>query len=80
MHVARWNNPGQPTFCRHRRMCGRAPGRGTGSCRYDRPASAEDEQFMRMALDEARHGDLPYSTVIVRDGQVIARAKFGPDE
>jgi len=54
-------------------MCGRAPGRGTGSCRYDRPASAEDEQFMRMALDEARHGDLPYSTVIVRDGQVIAR-------
>ncbi len=35
---------------------------------------------MRMALDEARHGDLPYSTVIVRDGQVIARAKFGPDE
>ena len=42
--------------------------------------AAEDEQFMRMALDEARHGDLPYSTVIVRDGQVIARAKFGPDE
>src|ERR1700682_5007741 len=39
------------------------------------PASAEDEKFMRMALDEARHGDLPYGTVIVRDGQVIARAR-----
>jgi guanine deaminase len=38
------------------------------------PASAEDEQFMRIALNEARRGDLPYGTVIVRDGQVIASA------
>jgi len=44
------------------------------------PASVEDEQFMRMALDEAGHGNLPYDTVIVRDGQVSARPKFGPDE
>jgi tRNA(adenine34) deaminase len=36
-------------------------------------ASADDEQFMRLALDEARQGDSPYGAVIVRDGQVLAR-------
>jgi tRNA(adenine34) deaminase len=40
------------------------------------PASAEDEQFMRMALDEARHGDLPYGTVIVRDGYPTAHGEM----
>jgi tRNA(Arg) A34 adenosine deaminase TadA len=39
------------------------------------PVSAEDEKFMRMALDEARRGDLPFGTVIVRDNQVIARGR-----
>ena len=38
-------------------------------------ASAEDERFMRMALDEARQADFPFGAVIVRDGQVIARGR-----
>ena len=37
------------------------------------------EEFMRLALDEAAaalaHDDVPVGAVIVRDGQVIARAK-----
>jgi tRNA(adenine34) deaminase len=36
-------------------------------------ASADDERFMRVALDEARQGDAPFGTVIVRDGQILAR-------
>jgi tRNA(adenine34) deaminase len=39
------------------------------------PASADDVMFMRMALDEARRGDFPFGTVIVRDGSVIARGR-----
>src|ERR1700716_1233049 len=39
------------------------------------PASAEDERFMRMALDEARQADFPFGAVIVRDGAVIARGR-----
>jgi tRNA(adenine34) deaminase len=38
-------------------------------------ASAEDERFMRLALDEARQGYYPFGAVIVRDGQVIARGR-----
>lgn len=38
-------------------------------------ASAEDERFMRMALDEARQADFPFGAVIVRDGQVLARGR-----
>jgi tRNA(Arg) A34 adenosine deaminase TadA len=38
-------------------------------------ATAEDEQFMRMAIEEARHGDFPFGTVIVRNGEVIARGR-----
>ena len=38
-------------------------------------ASADDERFMRMALDEARQADSPFGTVIVRDGQVLARGR-----
>jgi tRNA(Arg) A34 adenosine deaminase TadA len=37
-------------------------------------ATAEDEQFMRMAIEEARQGDYPFGAVIVHDGRVIARA------
>jgi tRNA(adenine34) deaminase len=37
--------------------------------------SARDLQFMRMALDEARQGDLAFGAVIVRDGQVLARGR-----
>jgi tRNA(adenine34) deaminase len=38
-------------------------------------ASADDERFMRMALDEARRGDFPFGAVIVRDGRVLARGR-----
>jgi tRNA(Arg) A34 adenosine deaminase TadA len=38
-------------------------------------ASAEDERFMRMALDEARRADFPFGAVIVRDGAVLARGR-----
>ena len=37
--------------------------------------SADDERFMRLALDEARRGDYPFGAVIVRDGEVIARGR-----
>jgi len=35
----------------------------------------EDERFMRLAIEEARHGDFPFGAVIVRDGQVLARGR-----
>ena len=38
-------------------------------------ASADDERFMRIALDEARQADFPFGAVIVRDGQIIARGR-----
>jgi tRNA(adenine34) deaminase len=38
-------------------------------------SAAEDERFMRMALEEARQGDFPFGAVIVRDGQVLARGR-----
>jgi tRNA(adenine34) deaminase len=38
-------------------------------------ALPDDERFMRLALDEARHGDYPFGAVIVRDGQVVARGR-----
>jgi tRNA(adenine34) deaminase len=38
-------------------------------------ASAEDEVFMRLALDEARRGDYPFGAVIVRGGAVIASGR-----
>jgi tRNA(adenine34) deaminase len=38
----------------------------------------DDERFMRAALDEARgateHADVPIGAVVIRDGEVIARA------
>jgi len=37
--------------------------------------SADDEGFMRLAIEEARHGDFPFGAVIVRDGQVVARGR-----
>lgn len=39
------------------------------------PATAEDVQFMRMAIEEARQADFPFGAVIVRDGAVIARGR-----
>jgi tRNA(adenine34) deaminase len=37
-------------------------------------APADDERFMRAALDEARQGDFPFGAVIVRDEQILVRA------
>jgi tRNA(Arg) A34 adenosine deaminase TadA len=39
------------------------------------PATAQDERFMRLAIDEARQGDFPFGTVIVRDGRILARGR-----
>ncbi|MFN3351024.1 nucleoside deaminase [Pseudorhodoplanes sp.] len=36
---------------------------------------AQDERFMRMAIDEARRADFPFGAVIVRNGKVIARGR-----
>ena len=38
-------------------------------------AAADDERFMRLALDEALQGDYPFGAVIVREGEVIARGR-----
>ena len=39
------------------------------------PATAEDEKFMRLALEEAALGDYPFGTVIVSGGEVLARGR-----
>lgn len=35
-------------------------------------SAADDERFMRMALEQARLADFPFGAVIVRDGKVLA--------
>ena len=39
------------------------------------PSAADDERFMRMAIEEARQADFPFGTVIVRDGAVLVRGR-----
>jgi tRNA(Arg) A34 adenosine deaminase TadA len=39
------------------------------------PSAAEDESFMRLAIDEARRADFPFGAVVVRDGKLIARGR-----
>jgi tRNA(Arg) A34 adenosine deaminase TadA len=40
---------------------------------FTRSPAAEDQRFMRMAIDEGRAADLPFGAVIVHAGGVIAR-------
>jgi hypothetical protein len=37
-------------------------------------STVDDEHFMRLALDEARHADFPFGAVIVRAGRVMHAA------
>jgi len=37
-----------------------------------KPAQAEDERFMRLALAEAAQGDFPFGAVITKNGRVLA--------
>jgi tRNA(adenine34) deaminase len=37
--------------------------------------TADDERFMRMALEQARIADFPFGAVIVKDGKVLARGR-----
>jgi tRNA(Arg) A34 adenosine deaminase TadA len=39
------------------------------------PGSADDERFMRVAIDEARQADFPFGAVIVHDGTIISRGR-----
>ena len=39
------------------------------------PATADDERFMRMAIEEARRADFPFGAVIVQGGRVLARGR-----
>jgi len=39
------------------------------------PSAAEDELFMRMAIEEARQAEFPFGAVIVRDGAVLVRGR-----
>lgn len=51
---------------------GSAPARGKAVVA---PARAEDEGFMRLALEEAEKGDFPFGAVILRAGKVAARGR-----
>src|SRR5258707_1346854 len=39
------------------------------------PSAANDERFMRLALEQARRADFPFGAVIVRDGRLLARGR-----
>lgn len=36
------------------------------------PVLPDDKHFMQLAIDQAKQGDYPFGTVIVRDGEVLA--------
>ena len=39
------------------------------------PVLADDEKYMRIALEEARKADFAFGAVIVRDGKILARGR-----
>ena len=40
-----------------------------------KPTAADDEGFMRMAIEEARRADFPFGAVIVINGKVVVRGR-----
>ena len=40
-----------------------------------KPTIADDERFMRMAIEEARRADFPFGAVIVMNGKVMVRGR-----
>jgi tRNA(Arg) A34 adenosine deaminase TadA len=38
-------------------------------------ATADDERFMRIAIEEARRADFPFGAVIVKDGRILSRGR-----
>ena len=41
----------------------------------EKPNAADDERFMRMAIEEARRADFPFGAVIVMNGKVMVRGR-----
>ena len=41
----------------------------------EKPNAADDERFMRMAIEEARRADFPFGAVIVINGKVMVRGR-----
>jgi tRNA(adenine34) deaminase len=39
------------------------------------PSAADDQRYMRIALEEARKADFPFGAVIVRNGSILARGR-----
>ena len=46
-----------------------------GAARAQASSAAEDERYMRIALEEARQADFPFGAVIARDGAILARGR-----
>ena len=40
-----------------------------------KPTAADDERFMRLAIEEARRADFPFGAVIVINGKVMVRGR-----
>ncbi len=41
----------------------------------EKPNAADDERFMRLAIEEARRADFPFGAVIVMNGKVMVRGR-----
>ncbi len=74
------NQAAQPARRHHRRAGGGRHGGAVRVAAAATGATADDERFLRMAIDEARQADFPFGAVIVRDGAVIARAQSRQDQ
>ena len=85
--ASRWGEGKPPSGCaahsamrasRRTVVTGLASTLAAPSAMLPRPAqadAAEDERFMRIALEEARRADFPFGAVIVREGREIVRGR-----